>query len=191
MGQYSAPYALRCGKMGTGAMKSAVIIPTGDEVKNGIVLDTDSPEILAQLIRQFPEMKVVRLGPLTDDEEAILTLLQETVLESPDLIVLVGGSGGGHRFSPSLGKDYTQSALEKFLIEKAASEIYGKNGHLWCKLICGKKDKTVIINVPGPFYEAKAAMSAFLNSYAAGMDLSQINKEMAQAVYDQYPRGEE
>ena len=54
-----------------------------------------------------------------------------------------------------MGKDFTHSALERYLDEKSSREIYGKNGHLWCKLICGKKGDTLIVNVPGPYQEAK------------------------------------
>ena len=168
-------------------MKLAIIVPTGDEIKSGVVLDTDSPEILQQLIRRFPNIQALRMPPLVDDEAHIEDQLHSILKHSPDLVVFVGGSGGGHRFSPSLGRDFTQSALEKQLEIKAVREIYGKNGHLWCKLLCGKKDGAIIINVPGPYTEAKAAMEAFLRCYTPEADLNRINEAMAQAMLDQYP----
>ena len=168
-------------------MKKAFVMPTGDEIQNGIVVDCDSPEIMGQLIRRFPEIEVTRLAPLRDGEETIKEALKQVLTAAPDLVVFIGGSGGGHRHSPSLGMDYTQSALESFLSTKAVREIYGKNGHLWCKLLCGKVEETWVINVPGPFAEAKAAMEAFLHSYSPAASLSEVNEAMALAVYAQYP----
>ena len=103
----------------------------------------------------------------------------------------IGGSGGGHRYCSTLGKDFTHSALERYLDQRCSREIYGKNGHLWCKLICGKKGPTVIVNVPGPFQEAKAAMVACLKALAEEGGVEDICKAMAEAVYAQYPVGQQ
>lgn len=168
---------------------SVYILPTGDEIKQGIVLDLDAPEIMAQTVKAYPEAMVTRLCPIVDVEDTILSKIRELSDKHPDLIVLIGGSGGGHRFSNTLGKDYTHSALERFLTEYSAHEIYGKNGHLWSKLICGRKDETTIINVPGPLTEARAAYAAFLKAYEAGLSVNDISLAMAEAVYAQYPAG--
>lgn len=170
-------------------MKSAYILPTGDEIRSGIVLDLDAPEIIRQIVRAFPQAEVTRLCPLLDVEDAIFQKISEVVEKHPDLVVLIGGSGGGHRFSKSLGKDFTHSALERFLDEYASHEIYGKNGHMWSKLVCGKKGVTTVINVPGPFDEAKAACEAYLKAVAEGKSLDDVSLDMANAVLAQYPVG--
>ncbi|MCD8037259.1 MAG: hypothetical protein LUE88_07810 [Clostridiales bacterium] len=171
-------------------MKSVYILPTGDEIKSGIVLDLDAPEIIGQIVKAYPEAEVTRLCPLLDIEDTIFEKIKEVAeVHSPSLIILIGGSGGGHRFSKTLGKDFTHSALERYLDEFASHEIYGKNGHMWSKLVCGKKGETLIINVPGPYVEAKAACEAFLNSYTAGKAIDEISLDMANAVLAQYPVG--
>lgn len=170
-------------------MKSVYILPTGDEIRNGIVLDLDSPEIMAQTVAYAPEAKVVRMAPVVDDEEIILNSIHGIMEKQPSLIVLIGGSGGGHRFSKSLGKDFTHTALERYLSEYAEHAIFGKNGHMWTRLLCGKKGETVIINVPGPFVEAKAAFAAYLKALSEGKNLEETSKLMAQAVYEMYPAG--
>ncbi len=169
------------------AFKTVTIIPTGDEIKEGVVLDTDSPEILSQLIKLNPLLTVKRLPPVLDKQEAILHLVEQEA-EKVQLIILIGGSGGGHRFSPSLGRDYTHSALEEILQDKVSHQIFGKNGHLWCKLICGHLGQALVINLPGPFTEAKAAMEAFCSA-ASWEDLTQLNTAMTKAVLGQYPIG--
>lgn len=169
-------------------INTAYILPTGDEILNGVVQDLDSTEIMRQIIQLYPEAEVTRLCPLIDEEGVIIKKIQEIAEgKRPDLIVLIGGSGGGHRFSSTLGKDFTHSALECYLEQKYSREIYGKNGHLWCKLICGKKGPTLIINVPGPYQEAKAAMEACLQVLKKKGDIEEICRSIAEAVYAQYP----
>ena len=169
-------------------ISNAFIIPTGNEIKDGTVLDLDCPKIMAELVRLNPEMVVTRLAPVLDVEENIVETLQRCLDSCADLIVLVGGSGGGHRFSKTLGKDYTHSAMEAWLDQKASHEIYGKNGHMWSKIICGKKDDCFVINVPGPIREAAAAIEAFAQSVRESQDIRRINAAMSEAVFKQYPQ---
>ncbi len=165
----------------------AVIIPTGDEVKEEIVLDTDSPMIMQELIKLNGNCNVVRYSPICDKQDEIIECIKKVVHEGSDLIVIIGGSGGGHRYSNTLGKDYTHSSLDLLLEEKYASVIYGKNGHMWSKLLCGKIGTTMIINVPGPYDEAQAAIKSFCASYEKNEDdLKEININMMKAVREQY-----
>ena len=83
-------------------IKSAVIIPIGDEIASGVVLDTDSPEIMRQLLALEPAMAVSRRAPVRDEEETIAEALVRAAKEA-DLVILIGGSGGGHRFSRRAG----------------------------------------------------------------------------------------
>ncbi len=177
------------GKMDEEKMRTVYILPTGDEIKNGTVLDLDAPEIIGQIVKAYPEAEVTRLCPLVDVEDTIFNKITEVAEKQPDLIILIGGSGGGHRFSKTLGKDFTHSALERYLDECASHEIYGKNGHMWSKLICGKKGSTTIINVPGPFVEAQAACEAFIKAYKDNLSVDDISLNMANAVLKQYPVG--
>lgn len=170
-------------------IKSAVIIPTGNEIQNGTVWDIDSPEVMRLLLRDNPECQITRLCPVEDEEASICSAIRSAACRY-ELIVLIGGSGGGHRFSDTLGKDFTHSAMENLLTEKCAKEIIGYNGHLWCKLICGRYQGSLFINLPGPFDEAQAAMEAFCRSYSASgsTDIRLINCAMAEAVLAQYPK---
>ena len=170
-------------------MKNAVIIPTGDEIRNGIVLDTDSPAIMALIVRFYPEVSVLRTAPVSDAEESIQRLVESFDPDAPDLIVLIGGSGGGHRHSDTLGKDYTHSALEAILSPVCSSEIYGKNGHLWTRLLCGKRGACLVVNVPGPYVEACAATQALLEALSKGRSIYEINQDMSDAVFAQFPVG--
>ena len=166
--------------------KSATIIPTGDELSEGIVLDTDSPMLMQTLLSINGKMRVTRLAPVIDVQKSIIDAIIESAKVS-DLIVLIGGSGGGHRHSETLGKDFTHSSLEEILSNKFSHEIYGKNGHMWCKLVIGMVKETLVINVPGPFDEAKAAILAFKAEYLKdSRNLENMNKAMIEAVKSEY-----
>ncbi len=169
-------------------IKSAVIIPTGDEIASGIVLDTDSPEVMRQLLALEPTMAVSRRSPVRDEEDAIVCAVTDAA-RTADLVVLIGGSGGGHRFDPALGRDFTHSALEQVLEGAISRRLFGKNGHLWCRLVCGRLDGAQVINLPGPVVEARAAMEAFCQTAEADPDA--INRAMTRAVLATYPGGAE
>ena len=172
-------------------MNKIYIIPTGNEIKDGIVLDLDSGEIMTQILKKYPQAEITRICPLIDEENIIVNKLNKLIKNNPDLIVLIGGSGGGHRYSKSLGKDFTHSSLEMCVDEFYSREIYGKNGHMWSKLICGKKDNVTIINVPGPFVEASAAIKAFIYGIQKNDNLEDIVHQMAISVFNQYPKIDE
>ena len=173
----------------------AYIIPTGDEIKDGTVIDLDCPEVMKTIVRIAPDARVTRVSPVIDEEGKILAEMEGCLSEGADLIVMVGGSGGGHRYSETLGKDFTHSGMEKWLDEKTATPIFGKNGHMWSKLVCGRKDGCLVINVPGPVKEARAAIEAFAEAGAGAVsvrdiDIHLVNKAMAKAVLEQYPKSE-
>lgn len=165
----------------------ALIIPTGDELAAGIVLDTDSPAIMQKLLEINGGAQVTRISPVLDRESAISDTIIRFADNGYDLIVLIGGSGGGHRFSTTLGKDFTHSSLDSILEEKYEGELYGKNGHMWSKLVIGKIHHTLVLNVPGPYEEATATIHAFKESYLKDYDdLCSINKNMLTALKAKY-----
>ncbi|MDX9872321.1 MAG: molybdopterin-binding protein [Clostridia bacterium] len=168
-------------------IQKAVVIPTGNEIMTGVVLDTNSPAILEIILEKYPQALVIRAQPAADETEEIIRVLK--LYGDSDLIVLIGGSGGGKAYDPSLADDVTHFALEKVLADRQVQEIYGYNGHLWSRLIIGKLGQTIVANVPGPFVEAVAAAGVIVRGLAQGLDLSAISRQTAQAVLAQYPLG--
>lgn len=168
-------------------MRTLYIIPTGEEIRDGTVLDLDSAEIMRQMVKFDPETQVTRLTPVCDVEENIFSILETVLEKKPNLVVLIGGSGGGHRFSSTLGKDFTHTAMEHFLTDYSEHAIYGKNGHMWTRLLCGQRDGMTVINVPGPLVEASAAFAAYLKALGENKGLDEISYDMAEAVHGQFP----
>lgn len=164
------------------------IIPTGDELADQIVIDTDSPFVMEKLLQLNGRAIVMRLAPVRDQEAAVLDTLRYCSEEfHADLIIFIGGSGGGHRFSRTLGKDFTQSALEKNLADMHSSALYGKNGHLWSKLVIGHYGLALVLNLPGPYAEVQVTMDAFIGTYRTQCEeLECINAAMAAALKEKY-----
>lgn len=173
-------------------INKAIIIPTGDEILNGTVVDTNSPAIMALILERFPGCEVMRWTPAVDDENTIITKLEKSIEEKADLVIIIGGSGGGHRFIPNAARDFTHTALLKRLPHSYYKEIYGKNGHLWSKLIAAKEANSLILNVPGPYVEAIAAAEAALDYILMGEINPQIIVEKTSEVVSRlYPSGGE
>ena len=174
--------------MGEAVIGRAYIIPTGNELREGVVLDTDSPMIMGLLCKLSPACEVTRISPVSDEQDEIVKQIRALAAKGASLIVLIGGSGGGHRHSSALSCDFTHSSMEELLRDAHSTALYGKNGHLWSKLVCGFLNSTLVINVPGPFQEAKAAMEAFVSVVQThGFSPRQINAQMAAAVKAQFP----
>lgn len=163
-------------------IRSVKILPTGDELKRGSILDTDSPMIMQALLRINPDCEICRCPVLRDDMADITAQILHCAAQGADLIVLIGGSGSGHLHSELLGKDFTHSAMEQLLDQFESTSLYGKNGHMWSHLICGITGHTMVINLPGPYVEAKAAIEAFCNATAETVSLQEINRAMSEAV---------
>lgn len=169
-------------------MNKVLLIPTGNELCRGTVLDTNSPALMEIVLESFPCACVQRLSPV-DDDPAMIT---KTITEYQDwnLIILIGGSGGGKRYDPDLAADMTHLAMDSLLQEKVEKQIYGYNGHLWSRLLVGRlKGKNLIANVPGPYVEAVAAGKALIAAIAGGHDLQAISEKVVSAVLAQYPSG--
>lgn len=164
-------------------IQSAIILPTGDELKRGNILDTDSPMIMQTLLQMNGNCRVCRMPVLRDNMADITTqIAQCAAQERVDLIVLIGGSGSGHLHSDLMGKDFTYAAMKPLLDACESTSLYGKNGHMWSHLVCGMLRNTMVINVPGPYVEAKAAIDAFCGAVSKNASLRVINQAMASAV---------
>ncbi len=167
----------------------AVIIPTGDEIANGVVCDTNSPAIAGILRRHFNDCRVTVQPPVRDDRAALAAALHAAVRPNIDLAVFIGGSGGGAAFDPALAPDLTHAVLANELEEYELRDLMGSNGHLWARLLAGRLGATLVVNVPGPYDEALAAAEAICTTLAdaANAPLTEIVAASAAAVRAQYP----
>lgn len=168
-------------------MKRAWIQPTGDELLASVIEDTDSPMVCGVLEKMG--IQGVIAPPVPDDEGALEQAVRRACREGCILTILIGGSGGGHRHDPSLGRDFTHCVLERILSRTHSTSLYGKNGHLWSRMVCGYLENMLVVNIPGPFREARAAMEA-MEACGVHAPPERLNQLMAQAVCQTYHSGE-
>lgn len=167
-------------------MEEIVIIPTGDEIRNGLVLDTNSPKIMELVISLWPECKVVRSTPQDDIKEVI----QQEVRgwgKGKGIIFLTGGSGGGKAFNSSLAVDCTHTAVIELIENSESVEICGSNGHLLAKIVVGNFEDKLIVTLPGPTVEAVSGAKAVLEALSENVNCKDIATKVAQAIFAQYP----
>lgn len=168
-------------------IRNAYILPTGNEVRDGVIIDTNSPMLMQYILAENPVCQVTRVPPLQDQMEEISASISKAEQQGADLIILIGGSGEGHRHSEILGVDVTHYSMARLLTNAVSTSLYGKNGHMWCRLVCGYLGGALVFNVPGPFAEAQAAIKAFFQVFDDDKkELTEINSAMAQAVKAQY-----
>ena len=136
--------------------------------------------LMQRLLKEAPNAMVTRFPISLDEPGSIVTRIRQAVEQAADLIILIGGSGSGHLHSEILGKDCTGESMESLLEESTASALYGKNGHMWSRLVCGRIGGCLVVNVPGPYTEARVAADALCEHLDGSLE--QINSAMAEAV---------
>ncbi len=169
---------------------SLTIVPTGDEVADGIIRDTDSPAI-AEIMRAIqPESRVTIHEPLRDNVKVIKGFIQSLDNKPSPVAILIGGSGGGKHYDADLALDCTHQAMRECLSPVVHRDLVGYNGHLWCRIVVGMHSGTLFFNVPGPQVEAEAAARAGLNylTQAQSINCTKMADCVAKAVWAQYPR---
>ncbi|MBD3346398.1 MAG: molybdopterin-binding protein [Chitinivibrionales bacterium] len=175
---------------GDPVIRKAAIIPTGDEIVEGVVVDTNSPAIRDLILHTFPDCAIALCSPCSDIAEVIAAAIERQIEERCDCIVLIGGCGEGHCRCPGLGIDVTPRAIENVLKEYWTRDIYGSNGHRWARIMAGRAGNSLVVNVPGPYVEACAAAEALLAVLKQGdWECRSIAEACAEAVITQYPPG--
>lgn len=169
-------------------MQEVVIIPTGDEIRRGLVVDTNSPKIMELIIAKWPDCKVVRTTPPEDNKEMIQKEIKYWG-KGAGIIFLTGGAGGGKVFNSGLSVDCTHIAAIELMQDSESTEIYGSNGHLLAKIVAGKFEDKLIITLPGPTVEAVNGAKAALEALTGRDNISyrEIVTKVAQAICEQYP----
>lgn len=174
--------------VGATGMNRAVLIPTGDEILDGTVRDANSPAIERALRAAYPGCHVVRMRPCRDRRDDIRSALDRALADSPDLVVLIGGTGGGGTCAPALARDLTSQTVAERLSEAESTELRAANAHLLSKIVVGSEGRTKVLTVPGPHVEAVAAVDAAIGALLTGDATSrEICRRIAQAVLEQYP----
>jgi molybdopterin adenylyltransferase len=148
------------------------VITISDRCSQGLMTDTAGPAVATLLREQWPESDV-RTALLPDDEEAIVSLMNQLVQEGAALVLTAGGTGLGPR-------DRTPEATRRVidreapgLAEAMRSLGAAQNEFSWLSRgVAGLKDSTLIVNLPGSKRGAEESLASILPLLKHGIEVA-------------------
>lgn len=163
--------------------KRAIIFPTGFEIQDGFIQDTNSPYIEARLIQEGFEVTIGKI--LEDDLESITTALTKAVNEGFGLIITTGGVGAEH-------KDRVIEALLE--IDQKASTPYiihyqkgtGRHEKDGVKIGVAYTKPSFIIALPGPHEEAKIGIKVVIDGFKRGLNKEALALSLSERYINEF-----
>lgn len=161
--------------------KRAIIFPSGSEIQNGLIQDTNTPYIRERLTE---EGFTVTTGIVLDDNtESIASALAAATNEGFGIIVTTGGVGAEH-------KDRMIEALQA-LDPKAATPYImryekgtGRHEKDGVKIGVAQRDPSLVVALPGPHEEAKIGIEAIIEGLKRGLDREALAAHLAEKLIE-------
>lgn len=161
--------------------KRAIIFPSGSEIQNGLIQDTNTPYIRERLAE---EGFTVTTGIVLDDNtESIASALAAATNEGFGIIVTTGGVGAEH-------KDRMIEALQA-LDPKAATPYImryekgtGRHEKDGVKIGVAHLSPSFIVALPGPHEEAKIGIEAIIEGLKRGLDREALAAHLAEKLIE-------
>lgn len=138
------------------------VVTISDRCSAGEMTDTAGPAVVELLRAQWPNAEI-ETALLPDEEEAILAILEQFAVDRAALVLTAGGTGFGPR-------DRTPEATRRVidreapgLAEAMRSQGAAQNKFAWLsRAVCGLKESTLIVNLPGSERGATESLTAIL-----------------------------
>lgn len=164
----------------------AIVFPTGFEVKDGMIKDTNTPYIAEQL--QNAGYRVSEGEILDDDSDLIAGSINRSIDEGFGLIITSGGIGAEE-------KDKTIEGVLK--VDPQAATPYlakfqkGEGRHIkdGVRIGVGQVENSFIIALPGPNDEVRIAMKTVICELKKGTDKEKLSNHIANALRQKYHHG--
>lgn len=148
------------------------VLTVSDRCSQGHATDTAGPALVALLRKQWKEA-LIQTALVPDDEEEIVTRLNQWCSLDASLILTTGGTGLGPR-------DHTPEAARRVinreapgLAEAMRAQGAAKNPYAWLSRgVAGLKDNTLIINLPGSRRGAEESFTSILPLIKHGLEIA-------------------
>jgi molybdenum cofactor synthesis domain-containing protein len=146
------------------------VLTISDRCSQGLATDTAGPAVVALLRKQWPQA-LIQTALLPDEEEQIVSKLNDWSSVGAALIVTAGGTGLGPR-------DRTPEATRRVidreapgLVEAMRAMGAASNPFAWLsRAVAGMKENTLIINLPGSQRGAQESLAAILSLVIHGLE---------------------
>jgi molybdenum cofactor synthesis domain-containing protein len=148
------------------------VLTISDRCSDGVQADTAGPAVAAILRREWPQAEIAT-ALFRDDEDAIVTALQELSRQGSALVLTVGGTGMSER-------DRTPEATRRVLEREApglAEAMRAKgakdNEYAWLSRgVAGLRGSTLIVNLPGSRRGAEESLESIVALLRHGLDVA-------------------
>ena len=155
------------------------VVSTGTEMQDGSVHDTNLEAI--QEFAGAAGYEVSFGGVISDDERAIAGRIARLVEDGYGIVITTGGVGAED-------KDRTIEGIQLLVPELATAVLasyevgHGRHVKPDVRVAAGRIDEVVIVALPGPTREVRAAMPALLGALAGGAGSDGIAEAIARPI---------
>ncbi len=174
---FSAKVQKMTESMASKIAKRAIVFPTGFELEEGLIEDTNSPFIKNELEKLGYSVEIGNI--IKDNVYDITNHLEEALAKAYGLIVTTGGVGAedkDHTVEGVLSVD--PSAQTPYIVKfKKGTGRHVKDG---VKIAVGQVGPSLIVSLPGPNDEVKASINVLAQCLQQGADKKDIAEKIAQ-----------
>jgi len=166
--------------------KRCIVFPTGEEVRRGVVKDTNSPYIRERLKKEGFSVDIGSVLP--DDTDLIASAIMNAVDNGYGLIITTGGVGAE-------AKDRTIEALKKIDPDAATPYVMkfhrgtGRHEKDGVKIGVGSVGPSLIVSLPGPNDEVRLCMETLIEGLSKGLDKYELAEEIVRTLKNKYISG--
>ncbi len=156
--------------------RRAMVFPTGREVQQGAIRDTNT-DLIASRLRQCG-FRVAVGPPLPDDAETIGGAARRAIGDGYGLVITTGGVGAEE-------KDQTIEGIRQ--IDPTAATPYvmrfqqgtGRHHKDGVRIAVGQLDTALIVALPGPNEEVRIALEVLVEGLRAGLGKAELAQALA------------
>ena len=161
--------------------RRAIIFPSGSEIQEGLIQDTNTPYIKKRLAEEG--FTVTTGNALEDNTEFIVSALAAATNEGFGIIVTTGGVGAEHkdRMIEALQALDPNAATPYIMRYEKGTGRHEKDG---VKIGVAQRDPSLVVALPGPHEEAKIGIEAIIEGLKRGMTKEELAAHLAEKLIE-------
>lgn len=156
--------------------RRAIVFPTGFELEQGLIEDTNTP-YLKRLLEE--NGYTVTVGPVIPDEEDVMAeMLSDALSRGFGLVLTTGGVGAED-------KDHSVESVQRVASETAAPYVVryekGQGRHVkdGVRVAVGREGLTTLVTLPGPHDEVEMTAPVLVRMLDEGQPIGRIADTLA------------
>lgn len=163
--------------------RRAIVFPTGFEIQQGLIEDTNTPYLKNALEQAGYHVTVGK--PISDDLSDVVETLSDALNRGFGLIVTSGGVGAED-------KDHTVEGIQRIDPEAAVPYVVkfqkGSGRHVkdGVRIGVGSEGLTTMVSLPGPHDEVELAVPILLRGLAENWDKSSLANRLASVLAEKW-----